>query len=156
MNHKISIFTQYGQFYLADKEVCGDTSGTHFWNDLAFNERLAITEGCLGVLVENDEAIANIEIEILSRRNENFDLNLYDHIVEGSLYIGSGILQILDCPNWEVVLELKVDPSWYRVRIYSMNLNLAYQVEPEDSYRIEVWEEKESNRNILKNWKGSQ
>jgi hypothetical protein len=99
VNKKISIFTQYGQFYLADKEVCGDTSHSDFWNDVAFNERLAITEGGLGVCIENDEAIANIEIEIINKRNENFDLNLYDHIVEGSLYVSSGKLQILDCPN---------------------------------------------------------
>ncbi len=60
MTYKLSIFTHYGQFYIADKDASGDTGNQDFWNSEAFNDRLAIDEGILGVSIENYEALANM------------------------------------------------------------------------------------------------
>ncbi|WP_438967279.1 hypothetical protein [Flavobacterium sp.] len=157
MNHELSIFTQYGQFYIADKyaELEHDTSNPNFWNDEAFNDRLAIDNGILGVSIQNDEALANIEIEILESKVTEDDFSNFDHVVEGSLEIKSGKLQIQDCPNSTVELEIDVEPSWYRIRISSLNFEKAYQEDPEDKYIIKIWKENHSERKVFKRWHSS-
>ncbi|MBZ5857731.1 hypothetical protein [Flavihumibacter profundi] len=150
MTYKLSIFTQYGQFYIADKYASGDTGSQDFWNSEAFNDRLAIDDGILGVSIENDEAQANIEIELLDSKIDEKDLSKFDHIVEGSLLIKSGKLQILDCPNFKVELELNIEPDWYKVRVSSSNLDKAYQENPGDKYFIKIWKENYSKRNVIK------
>ena len=157
MNHELSIFTQYGQFYIADKdaELEYDTSNPDFWNDEAFNDRLAIDKGILGISIQNDEAIANIEIELVESKIIEEDFSNFDHVVEGSLEIKSGKLQIQDCPNSSVEFEIDVEPSWYRIRISSLNFEKAYQENPEDKYIIKIWKEKYSERKVFKRWHDS-
>lgn len=152
MNYKLSIFTQYGQFYIVDKDASGDTGSQDFWNDEAFNDKLAIADGIIGISLANDDAIANFDIEILDSKMEQDNQSHYDHIVEGSLLIKSGKLQVVDCPNWQVELDLDVEPNWYRVRVSSLNLSKARQENPEDKYYIRIWKEKFSERKVLKRW----
>ncbi len=154
MNHQLSIFTQYRQFYIVDKDAGleHNTPNPDFWNNSAFSDRLAIDNGILGVAVENDEAIANIEIELLESKITDEDCADFDHVVEGSLEIKSGILQIQDCPNSNVELEINVVPSWYRIRISSLNFNKANQENPEDKYIIKIWKENYSERKVFKRW----
>lgn len=150
MTYKLSIFTQYGQFYIADKNAGGDTGNQDFWNTEAFNDRLAIDDGILGVSIENDEALANMEIEVLDSKSDEKDLSKFDHVVEGSLLIRSGKLQILDSPNFQVELELDVEPGWYKVSVSSSNLDKAYQENPGDKYYIKIWKENYAKRNVIK------
>lgn len=150
MIHELSIFTEYGQFYIADKNANGDTSSENFWSDDAFNDRLAIEDGIIGVSIENDEAVANMEIELLKSKEGENDFSEFDHVVEGSLQIKSGKLQIQDCPTSQVELELEVEPGWYRVRVSSSNLEKAYQENPEDKYIIKIWKESFSQKDVIK------
>ena len=152
MIHNLSIFTQYGQFYIADKDASVDTGSQEFWNSQAFDDRLAIGDGILGVSLENDDALANIEVELLHSKREEKDLSKFDHIVEGSLLIKSGKLQILDCPNFQVELELNVEPDWYKVKVSFTNLAKAYQENPEDKYFIKIWRESYSPSMVIKRW----
>ena len=154
MKHKLSIFTQHGQFYVADKDSPGDTGG-EFWNDEAHHDRLAIDVGILGISIENDEATANIEIELLDTRPVESDLNQFDHVVEGSLSIVSGKLQIQDCPNSQVELEITLAPACYRLQVCFSDLRKARQVNPEDRYLIRIWKEAFSQRRVLKRWHSS-
>ena len=157
MNQSLTIFTEYGQFYIVDKdaELEHDTSNPSFWNDEAFNDRLAIDNGILGVRIENDEALANIEIELVESKITESEFGNFDHVVEGSLEIKSGKLQIQDCPHSNVELEIDVEPSWYRIRVSSLNFEKAYQENPEDKYIIKLWKESYSERKVLKNWHSS-
>jgi len=152
MIHKLSFFSQYGQFYIADKDAHADTGSKDFWNNEAFHNRLAVDDGILGVSIENDEAVANVEIELLPFKPEEKDLSRFDHIVEESLLIRSGKLQILDCPNSQVEFELNLEPDWYRVRVSSANLTKAYQEIPEDKYNIKIWRESCSKIKVVKKW----
>ena len=79
MNNELSIFTQYAQFNIADKdaELEHDTSNPNFWNDEAFNDRLAIDKGILGVSNQNDEALANIEIECCDKYQSKVKNNVF-------------------------------------------------------------------------------
>jgi len=148
--------TEYRQFYLEDgkAENKGNTTSQNFWTEEAFNSRMALEKGIVGV---GTESYGNIkgEIEILDKSNDNIDYNKYDHIVEGGINIPSGELQILNCPDSNLELTLKVNPGKYRVRIYSSNLESVKDYDlPNDTdndyYRIELWKSDDMERKILK------
>lgn len=150
MKTKLKFITDYRQFYLCDKEANGNTGSENFWSETAFADKLAVEDGVLGIGIENDEGVVKCEIEILSDKSMLEDFNNFDHVVEASLKIHSGILQILDCPHAEVEMETELENGEYRVRVYSSDLESAYEENPKDSYKIEMWKEAYSERTVLK------
>lgn len=152
MKYNLDFFTQYGQFYVVDRDADDDKDGVDFWNEIAFENRLGIDEGVLGIRIENDECKAKVEVAILESRSSHIDFTEADHVVEGPLKITSGFLQIQDCPSSAVELEVRLDPGNYRCRIYSFDLDKAYQDEPEDHYKIEIWKDGYDAVKVLKQW----
>lgn len=156
MKNNINFETQHNQFYLADTKSPKRTDEISFWSAEAYEDRLAMGSGIVGV---GTECYGNIkgEIEILDTPNTNIDYSKYDHIVEGGINIQSGELQILDCPNSNIELSLKVDPGKYRVRIYSSNLTSVKETDlssntDNDYYRIEIWKSDNLDRKVLKQY----
>lgn len=78
------------------------------------------------------------------------DFSRFDHVVEASIKIQSKILQILDCPHSKIEIETEIENGEYRVRIYSINLESSYEEIPNDTYKIEMWKEAYSERDVLK------
>lgn len=153
MKHKLNFITSYQQFYLADKSHQGNTGSDKFWTDESHNDRLAIEKGILGIGTESYGTIKG-ELVILDKANDDIDYSLYDHIVEGGLEVKSGVLQVLDCPNNSLELEMNVNPGNYRVRIYSSNLSSVVDEDEEgdDTYKIEVWQDDNMERKVLKRY----
>jgi hypothetical protein len=154
MKYILKFTTDYGQFYVNDKNATGDTGSENFWTDQAFADKLAIEEGVLGVSIANNEGKVECEFEILNSKSLINDFSSFDHVVEASLKIHSGVLQVLECPNSQVEMETRIDIDEYRMRVYSINLNSAYDENPNDSYKIEMWKEKYSERSVLKRFLG--
>ncbi len=150
MKLNLKFATDYRQFYLNDKNANGNTGSENFWSESAFADKLAIEDGVLGIGIENDEGKVECEFEILNSKSLIDNFTDFDHVVEASLKIHSGILQIIDCPNSEVEMETEIDNGEYRVRVYSINLNTAYEENSKDSYKIEMWKEAYSDRKVLK------
>ncbi|MET3129593.1 hypothetical protein ABID42_004719 [Arcicella rosea] len=157
--YNFRFYTDYHQFFIEDgsNEGKGSSASSNFWNEISFKERLALTNGIIGVGVESYGNDIKGEIEILEKPNENIDYSKYDHIVEGGVNIQSGELQILNCPDSHLELSLKIAPGKYRVRVYSSNL--ASVKEPDlandtdnDYYRIELWRSEEMERKVLKQY----
>ncbi|RZJ80836.1 MAG: hypothetical protein EOO47_06285 [Flavobacterium sp.] len=148
MKYFLDFYTQYSQFYLVDKSSDQNTSDD-FWDEDAFEDRLAINDGILGVGTECYGPIKG-EVEILEKENSNIDFSDYDHIVEASLQINSGALQIQDCPNSSIQLEVILPENCYSVRIYSSNLASVEGDEGDDYYRIEIWPAPPIRRKVLK------
>src|ERR1700761_3586262 len=98
MKYPFDFYTQYCQFYLNDQESPRETDSKNFWTAEAYDDRLAIGNGILGVGTECYGPVKG-ELKVLEAENKDFNLNDYDHIVEGGLEISSGTLTILDCPN---------------------------------------------------------
>ncbi|MCC7520944.1 MAG: hypothetical protein IT220_04855 [Flavobacteriaceae bacterium] len=144
-------YTQYNQFYICDKDSPGQTDSADFWTDAAFNDRLAKELGILGVGTECYGPVKG-EIVFLDKKNEDFDIELYDHIVEAGLQIQSGTIQILDCPNSSIELEINIAPDFYKFRIYSSNLASVEGDEGDDFYRIEFWKDLNLDRKVLKRY----
>ncbi len=149
MKFSLDFTTSYGQFYLSDKDE-GDTGSPDFWTDEAFNDKLAVEKGVLGVSLENSEGIVKGEIEILGSKSLISDFSDFDHVVEASLVINTGFLQINDCPFSALILEEKIETGNYRVRVYFKNLKTAYDKDPKDFYKIEIWKDSFSDRSVLK------
>ena len=150
MKINLKFVTDYRQFYLNDKNAIGNTGSENFWSESAFADKLAIEDGVLGIGIENDEGKVECEFEILNSKSLIDNFTDFDHVVEASLKIHSGILQIIDCPHSEVEMETEIENGEYRVRVYSINLNTAYEENPKDSYKIEMWKEAYSDRKVLK------
>ena len=149
MKFDLNFTTGFGQFYLNDKDK-GDMGSENFWTDEAFNARLAVESGILGISIANDEGIVKCELEILDSKSLVSDFSIFDHVVEASLEIKTGILQVNDCPFTDLILEQKIEIGNYRVRIYFNNFKSAYSENPEDYYKIEMWKDDFSNRHVLK------
>ncbi|ABQ05865.1 hypothetical protein [Flavobacterium johnsoniae] len=149
MIFNLNFTTDYGQFYLNDKDE-GDTGSENFWSDQALNDKLAVEKGILGVSIENTEGMVKCELEILNSKSLISDFSSFDHVVEASLEIKTGILQVNDCPFSIIVLEEKIEIGNYRVRVYFNNLKSAYFENPKDYYKIEMWKDVFSDRHVLK------
>jgi len=153
MKYPLKFETSHSQFYIYDKGSSFNTGSREFWSQDAFNDRLAIEKGVLGVGTECYGPIKG-ELELLNIPNTSINLNDYDHIVEGGIEIESGFIQILTCPTSSIELEIQVDPGLYRVRIYSSNLASVDGDEGDDFYKIEIWPDSNMERNVLKYYNG--
>ncbi|MEN2416028.1 hypothetical protein [Flavobacterium mesophilum] len=150
-NFVLEFSTSYGQFYLNDKDYTGDTSSESFWSQQAFDDKLALENGILGVSLQNDVGIVKCELDILDSKSL-FDFPKCDHVVEAGLEIRSGIIQVTDCPSLDVILEIPISNGDYRVRVYFFNIGSGYDENPQDYYKIEIWKEAFSDRTVLKNY----
>lgn len=152
-------YTDYHQFYLEDKsdKNKGNPASPDFWNEESFKSRLAMTNGIVGVGIQSYGSNIKGEIEVLEKPNTSIDYSKYDHIVEGGINIKSGELQILNCPDGNLELSLKINPGKYRVRIYSSNLDsvIDYGLSNKtdnDYYNIEIWPSEDMERKVLKQY----
>lgn len=153
MKYKLNFSTSHHQFYIADKFSEGDTGSDDFWTNEAFDAQLAVGNGVLGIGT-GSYGVIHGELTILPKLSENTDFASYDHVVEGSINIKSGVVQILDCPNSTLELEAKVQPGSYRVRVYSSNLASVTDDNGDDFYKIEIWPAERSDRLVLKRYNG--
>ena len=151
MPYPLDFYTQYSQFYICDKDSERDTSSNRFWTEEAFNDRLATEDGILGIGTECYGPV-KAELHLLSEPRNYINLDQYDHIVEAGLEIKSGVMQILDCPNSSVELEVNLVAGSYRVRIYSINLLSVEGDEGDDFYKIEIWPSLAMERKVLKRY----
>lgn len=149
--YELDFDTSYNQFFIVNKEGKSDTDSTDFWTAEAFEARMAIGEGLVGIGTQCYGPV-KASLIIQTQPNDNFELDAYDHIVEGSLKIHSGVLQVLDCPNSSVELEVKVPPGNYRVRVYSSNLASVNGDEGDDFYQLEVWPDTLTERKVIKKY----
>ncbi len=147
--HNLSFFTEYYQFYILDSETKAQTDAADFWNDEANKRKLAIGDGLLGVTVAK---YAEIKVEVKVLSSEPSEDNDADHIVETSLNLFSGLLQIKNCTNYDTVLELNLEKGTYRVRISSFKLWTVEGDAGNDYYVVEIWKANFTNTKILKEY----
>ncbi|MDM1360361.1 hypothetical protein HX012_02645 [Myroides marinus] len=158
MKYTLNFSTSYNQFYIADKLYSGDTDSDNFWTDESYHDRLVMESGILGVSTQSYGLIQG-EVFLLQEPVKEIDFSKYDHIVEAGISIESGVLQILDCPNSSVELEIKIKPGKYRVRVYGSNFSSVKENDlsnstDNDFYKIEIWPQDNVGRKVLKQYIG--
>ena len=154
MEFNLEFTTDYGQFYISDKNSIGDTGSTDFWNNQAFADKLAVENDILGVSIHNENGLVRCNIIILPTRSSVVDFDNFDHVVEASIKINSRVLQVMDCPFHEIIKEINLENGEYRVRVNSINLKSSFDINPKDEYKIEIWKEDYSERIVLKRYLG--
>jgi len=152
MTSNIQFYTSYHQFYINDKSNEFDINSSFFWTKKALKERLALDNEIIGISTGSYGEI-KLEISFLNEANKNINFDLYDHIVEGSIEIKSGVIQVLDCPSTNTEFERKIKCGIYRIRVYSSNLDIEDEDNCKDYYKLEIWEDEYSNRKVLKQYK---
>lgn len=151
MRYSFNFYTEYHQFYISDAKSLKETNAKSFWSKEACEDRIAHMRDIVGIQTASYGNIKG-ELEILDREKAIVDIDLYDHIVEVSIEINSGSLQILDCPSSNIEKEIKLIPGIYRMRVYSKNLE-TLDNEGSDFYRIELWiDKKQEEKTILKRY----
>ena len=151
MQYPLDFYTSHNQFYIQDGHSSGETDSNTFWTESAYNDRLAVEEGILGVGTECYGPVKG-EIIILDKENKDFVIDAYDHIVEAGLKIPSGIIQVIDCPTSTVSITINIEPGSYKARIYSSNLVSVNGDDGDDFYKIEIWPSLEMDRIVLKRY----
>jgi hypothetical protein len=149
--HDLSFFTEYYQFYILDSETKAQTDAANFWNDEAGQRKLAIGEGLLGVTVAK---YAEIKVEVRVLSSEPTQDSYADHIVETSLNLPSGLLQVKDCTNYDTELELNLEKGTYRIRISSFKLWTVENDKGDDYYVVEIWKREFVETKVLRAWLG--
>jgi hypothetical protein len=150
--------TAYRQFYLFDKDIEGATDSPRFWTKVAHESGLALEKGIIGIGIASYGQV-RLTIEVFDNEPLISDFDTWDRITEGSIKLETGYLQVLDCPNSAVQLELKLEKDAYRVRVYSAKLASVINDEGflmdngDDYYRIELWKAPYNKRAILKKYK---
>ncbi len=151
MIYNLDFGTNYSQFFIADKLSNVDIGQKNFWDDLAYKERLAVAEGILGIGTACYGPVKGI-LKILGSEPIKAEFVEFDHVVQASLKIGSGILQILNCPNSEVEMELKITPGTYTVRVSSSSLKIEDEDVGGDFHKFELWSSDYQERKVLKQY----
>lgn len=151
MTYQFDFFTEYGQFYLCDKTSPMQTNSEKFWTTQALEDNLAIEEGIIGIASEGHGRVQGT-ITILESASEVSISEECDHVVEGSIAILSGMVQIIDCPDSDVQLEFVVEPGDYRVRVYTIDFAAPTGDDYYAIYSIEMWQQDFSERKVLKKY----
>ena len=147
--YKLDFLTTHHQFQIADKSSPFKTDSDDFWTKQASDDKLAIEEGLLGIGTECYGQVKG-DLQLLNFAPEKEDLTTYDHVVEGSINLKSGVLQMFPCLESVPTLELNLPPATYRIRIYSSNLASVDGDDGDDYYRVRIWPEEYQQRKVLK------
>jgi hypothetical protein len=147
--HQLKFFTEYYQFYILDKDSKSQTDSDNFWTPQADTDKMAVEEGLLGITVGKYAEI-DVEVNVLETQNNGRNFDEFEHIVEASIEIPSGVLLVKDCTGFEVQLALQLAPQTYAVRCYSAKLSSIQGDEGDDFYVIEIWASSKIERKVLK------
>jgi hypothetical protein len=147
---ELTVYAGYRQFYLLDGANTGDTGSVEFWTDEAFNTRLAVVPGVIGISTDTYGSVP-VTLELVESEPP-VNLDGWDHVVEASILLSTGRLQVVGCPDYDQpVLDTTVVPGRYRVRGSFASLlaepNGDYN---DDSYLIQMWRSNVDGRLVLK------
>lgn len=136
--YQCTFFADHFQFHLQD-EYC-EASLDDAWTEDATDQMLAVADGIIGVgTARNAEVPVMLCIE---DRAPLPDYDEWDHVMECSLNIPSGILVILGClEDFEKAARVDVTPGWHRVRVLYGGLDTVSEdgAEGDDHYAVVMW-----------------
>jgi hypothetical protein len=148
--HTLSVYASHFQFYVMDADAQGDTADPAFWTDAAFDSRLAVQPGVVGIAT-NSYCDVPVTVELLDSEPD-VSLDDWDHVAEASLSLSAGRLEIRTGAGDEADLSLRLAPGRVRLRVSFAGLDQG----PDDgqyngdSYFIQIWPSETDIRIVLK------
>ncbi len=144
---KADIFADYFQFYLWDPAQGRQAPADYVDEDI---ERRIKTGPHVVVICPERNFTVPVEIEIHDAEPA-CNAEEWDHIVEASLHLPSGQLELHECTGGPVA-DWAVEPGWYRVRSFHGGLGTVDNLEGSDTYLIAVWPAPPAQVRVLKQW----
>jgi hypothetical protein len=147
----VTPYAGYMQFHLTSDPKKSDSSDVSFWSQEAYRERLAVGPFLLAVGTDSYCKVP-VDIEILESASQ-LSFDAWEHVVEASIDISSGILEVSGCPFPEQVATIEVLPSVYVARVFCRGLSEfaddggSYNG---DNYLIHLWRGERRSRTVLK------
>lgn len=147
----IRLYASHRQFYVQDSTPVGSTGDEDFWTKKAFANRLAITDGIIGIGT-GSYAFVKVRVEGFASRPP-LDLSKWDHVTEASLQVRSMFLLVMGCMS-DSGLFFRVQPGHYRVRCCHANLSASVDLKGKagDWYSVQFWPAEPSRPRVLKRW----
>lgn len=152
MQKRYEIFADYHQFYLWDHGEMPDAALDYTEEDLQLRVK---TAPFLVVIQPERNMSVPVELDILDGPPDEA-LGLWDHVVEASLDLPSGRLEIHECTGGSIDI-LSVAPGTYRVRACFGGLTTLTddRLDGEDHYRLVLWPAPAAPLAVIKQFAGS-
>jgi hypothetical protein len=150
---EIRIYASHRQFYVQDSEPRGIPGDDTFWTTAASDNRLAITDGIVGI---GTGSYANVMVKVeVTTAKPPLEISDWDHVTEAGLDLHTKLLMIEGCIS-SSGLYFRVEPGHYRVRCCAANLAAAVDCGDGagDSYFVQVWPSRRAPPRVLKRWLG--
>ena len=147
--HSFGVDTTYHQFYLWDANFAQEE--VIDWSPEDVVRRVKVLPNIVVIApVGKSEILVEVQIHDSVPGYEMAD---WDHIVECSLEMRSGHLQVRECLG-EPVANFRVQPGSYRVRVLCRALSNsgAKRLEDADCYTLVLWPAPESPLEVVKQW----
>ena len=144
----LDFYTSYHQFFLIDKNAIVENS-QEMWSGDAFTDRLAVLPGWLSIGTGCYGPVKGV-MRIHDQKPDLKNINDFDHIVEGSIKISSGVIELIPCTANAAECSINVKPDNYRVRICSAGLDTVEGDEGDDYYEVDIWPDSFKAREVIK------
>jgi len=144
----LTIFADYSQFYLQDKQSDADLA--EIWDERSVADLIAVGPGVVAVSTARNYHVP-VAIRTLHAAPEE-DLNRWDYVAEASLSVPSGRLLIYGPTEWPNVARKAIEPDQYVVRVYYAGLETVGSnvLEGDDYYEVALWPGPEKVPLVLK------
>jgi hypothetical protein len=132
----MEIFADYHQFYLWDADTSPEPTTQFTSTDI---ERRLLTSPNVVTIQTERKVTIPFTLEIHDSEPA-FAPEEWDHIVEASLHLPTGHLQVHECTGG-VVADVFVTPGWYRVRSFHGGFDTIAEIGTEgaDYYHAVLW-----------------
>lgn len=148
--HKFEVLADYHQFYVWDSGVNPEAPEDYTDEDVSRMVKVA-----KNVVVVQPVRDLDVPVELeLCPSDPGCELATWDHVVECSVEIPSGKLQVHECTGG-AVFDAAIAPGNYRVRVLFAGLGtLSYDgVDGDDRYRVVLWPGDIVPLTVIKQWR---
>lgn len=151
MKRSYSVFADYHQFYLWDKEISPDAPTDY--TDADVEKRIKAAPNVVAIQPERNMSVP-VELEIAPCEPAP-EFQPWDHIAEASLELPSGQLEIHECTGGPID-QISLQPGTYRIRAYYGGLNEISEdgLEGNDHYKLVIWPAPSASVLVLKQFLG--
>lgn len=148
-SESIEVFADYFQFYVQDGGV--NPPAPEDWTDADVARRAKAAASVVVVCPVRNMPVP-VQVELHDAALE-LHTSAVDHVVECSLALPSGHLQIHECTGGPV-LNWHLEPGQYEVAVlYSCLGSLSYDgLDGDDYYQVLLWRGAERPLRVLKEW----
>jgi hypothetical protein len=144
-------YAGYRQFYLSSDRRNPGIAEPEFWTEEASRERLAVAPFTLAIGTDTYGEVP-VDVEVLDSASQ-LSIDDWDHVVEASFEVTSGVIEVSGCPDSEMSARIEVEPGIYIVRVFCRGLSEAPDdsgTYSGDSYLIQLWRSEHRKRTVLK------